>query len=132
MRSRRKEGRVGGNIIWKRSHLRAHNRLAHWLGLGHGFDIEEGGLRLCCGLSPNQIVLNYLRWSFRASFAAVFLSAALGFLGATMLFAFLIWRIGVRVRTFSFFFFSLTLDYGTTHRLIAHVKILLCSFSTMA
>eukprot|EP00977_Amphora_coffeiformis_P011452 scaffold2767_cov177-Amphora_coffeaeformis.AAC.26 len=77
-------------------HLRAHNRLAQWLGLGQGFEVEERSRGLCFGLSLNNIVLNYLRWSFRASFAAVFLSAALGFLGATMIFAFLIWRIGVR------------------------------------
>lgn len=76
--------------------MRVHSRLANWMGLGRGVAFEDRRQGICFGFSPNEIVMSYLRWSFRASFAAVFLSAALGFLGATMLFAFMIWRIGVR------------------------------------
>ena len=78
-------------------HLRTRSQVANWLGMGQGgFATEDRNGGICCGFTPNQLVMNYLRWSFRSSFAAVFLSAALSFLGFTMLFAFLIWRIGHR------------------------------------
>ena len=43
----------------------------------------------------NNRVIAYLHWSFRSSFAAVFVSAALGFLALTMFFALIIWALGI-------------------------------------
>lgn len=79
-------------------HQRPGARVANWLGLGTtGAMYFDDRTRGCCfGITPNHVVMNYLHWSFRSSFSAVMLSAALGFLGLTMIFAFFIWRIGVR------------------------------------
>ena len=79
-------------------HQRPGTRIANWLGLGTtGAMYFDDRTRGCCfGITPNHVVMNYLHWSFRSSFTAVMLSAALGFLGLTMIFAFFIWRIGVR------------------------------------
>mmetsp|Transcript_2815 Transcript_2815/g.7892 ORF Transcript_2815/g.7892 Transcript_2815/m.7892 type:complete len:796 (-) Transcript_2815:184-2571(-) len=44
--------------------------------------------------NPNQVVMNYLHWSFRSSFAAVFLSAGVAFMGLTLFFAAILWALG--------------------------------------
>lgn len=48
----------------------------------------------CCGIEPNKLVTSYLHWTFRQSFMAVFLSAAVGFFGLTLFFGLLIFWFG--------------------------------------
>jgi hypothetical protein len=43
----------------------------------------------------NRVVMRYFFWAFRHSFSAVTLSAALGFMIITLVFAFIIWAIGM-------------------------------------
>jgi hypothetical protein len=40
------------------------------------------------------MVIKYLHWTFRSSFMAVFLSAAVAFITLTILFALFIWALG--------------------------------------
>jgi hypothetical protein len=44
----------------------------------------------CFGIQPNQLVTQYLHWTFRRSFMAVFFSAALGFFGINIFFSVLL------------------------------------------
>ena len=44
----------------------------------------------CCGFEPNTYVTRYLHWTFRQSFATVFLSSAIGFYGGILFFALLL------------------------------------------
>lgn len=48
----------------------------------------------CCGVRPNELVIRYLNWTFRASFFAVIFSGALAFFGLNLFFALLIWWSG--------------------------------------
>lgn len=61
-------------------------------------DEETGvsGSEVCSvgGVSPNLLVVRYLHWAFRSTFAAVFLSAACMFLGLTLMFALILWILG--------------------------------------
>jgi hypothetical protein len=58
---------------------------------------QHSGAAPCCtffGLTPNNLVIKYLHWTFRSSFMAVFLSAAIAFITLTMIFALFIWALG--------------------------------------
>jgi hypothetical protein len=58
---------------------------------------QNSGAAPCCtffGLTPNNLVIKYLHWTFRSSFMAVFLSAAVAFITLTILFALFIWGLG--------------------------------------
>ena len=58
-------------------------------------DIEDLNC-ICCGINPNVIVNNYLHWTFRSSFIAVFFSVAIAFFVLTMLFAFIFMIAAIR------------------------------------
>ena len=53
-----------------------------------------GGACSWLGITLHSWVVHYLHWSFRSSFAAVFLSAAVGFLVLTLLFAAVLYGLG--------------------------------------
>lgn len=79
--------------------------IARWLGFSGGPAgiNEESGGRRNSGFAPffslfsqrvNNLVVTYLHWTFRSSFAAFFLSAAIAFFALTIFFALLIWALG--------------------------------------
>jgi hypothetical protein len=75
-------------------HAQARNRVESWLGVGRGLTEERSGKGgWLFGTTPNQLVMNYLRWSVRSSFVAVFLSGALAFLFLTLNFALILWAL---------------------------------------
>ncbi|KAL7560430.1 hypothetical protein ACA910_016179 [Epithemia clementina (nom. ined.)] len=70
-------------------------RLLRMFGLRLEWDDTNGTTRLTfCSLSFEQVVIDYLHWCFRSSFMSVLLSAFLGFLALTLLFALAIWILG--------------------------------------
>jgi hypothetical protein len=75
-------------------------KVFNWIGLGNGnisiYENNEGTSCWCCGIAPNKMVMKYLHWSFRRSFLAVFLSAAVCFLFLTFLFAIPLYLISRR------------------------------------
>lgn len=77
-------------------------RYLKWFGISPGtggiYDDSRGGeistgFKIC-GLSPNNMVVNYLNWSFRGSFFQVLFTAAVGFFGWTIFFAILMFWSG--------------------------------------
>lgn len=76
-------------------------RLLRWLGFGGTvlsiYDNAQTNASacLCCGIDLNLIVVNFFLWIFRQTFVAVIITAMVGFLFLTMLFALFIWIAGV-------------------------------------
>ena len=49
--------------------------------------------KLCCGVNLNHMVIHYLNWTHRNSFAAVVVSMAMGFFAVTTFFALCVWAL---------------------------------------
>jgi hypothetical protein len=70
-------------------------KLLRWLGVADGrFNIYDDYGANPDSFSLNNLVMRYLHWTFRSSFTSVFLSAAVGFISLTMMFAAWIWALG--------------------------------------
>ena len=82
------------------STLRSKDTLLSRIFAMVGFSTSGGGIYddaggngddcACFGIEPNKLVTSYLHWTFRQSFMAVLLSAALGFFGLILFFGLLI------------------------------------------
>lgn len=51
---------------------------------------------VCCGVSPNRMIINFLHWVFRNSFLNFILLACVTFLAINFLFAFIIYGFGMK------------------------------------
>ncbi|KAL7565771.1 hypothetical protein ACA910_010209 [Epithemia clementina (nom. ined.)] len=89
--ARRRHGRrqqAGGGrallgwLFWPTNHRRQGRQRHPWFSSYYSY-----GAVACCGCNFNSLVVRYLLWSFRSSFGAVFLSAIVGFLALTLIFA---------------------------------------------
>eukprot|EP00523_Entomoneis_sp_CCMP467_P008674 CAMPEP_0168725594 /NCGR_PEP_ID=MMETSP0724-20121128/4235_1 /TAXON_ID=265536 /ORGANISM="Amphiprora sp., Strain CCMP467" /LENGTH=851 /DNA_ID=CAMNT_0008772385 /DNA_START=178 /DNA_END=2730 /DNA_ORIENTATION=- len=69
--------------------------LKAYLGIAFEYDDANGTRQITCyGMSLDLLVIEYLHWCFRSSFAAVFLSLWFAFLSWSFLFAVVLWFLG--------------------------------------
>jgi len=83
------------NLTTDHGQRHAIQMLLHRVGIAFEYDDANGTRRMTCyGMSLDLLVVEYLHWCFRSSFAAVFLSLWFSFLLWTFLFALILWYMG--------------------------------------